>query len=43
MTGGKFGTKNEVSKYENSWVFFNINDKLTQYKIYWREHIQSNE
>ena len=32
-----FGT---VTKVATKFGFFNINDKLTQYKINWREHIQ---
>ena len=34
------GQKNRSSDIREQSGIFNINDKLTQYKINWREHIQ---
>ena len=35
-----FWTKKRSSDIREQLGIFNINDKLTQYKINWREHIQ---
>ena len=34
--------KKRSSDIREQFGIFNINDKLTQYKINWREHIQKN-
>ena len=34
--------KERSSDIREQFGIFNINDKLTQYKINWREHIQKN-
>ena len=42
LVNGKihFGTKKSSSDIRKQLGIFNINDKLTQFKINWREHIQ---
>ena len=43
MAGYTLLDKKEVSDVREQLRIFNINDKLTQYKIDWREHIQRME
>ena len=40
MAGYTLWDKKRNSNTTEQWGIFNINDKLTQYKINWREHIQ---
>ena len=40
MAGCTLWDKKRSSDIRQQFAIFNINDKLTQYKINWREHIQ---